>query len=556
MILAEFEKLVQTPADVERLNEAILELAVHGRLNTQDPADEPAVELLQRIRAEKARREAAGELRKSEPLARVTAEEMPFALPDGWVWTRLGDIAETEMGQSPPGNSYNESGEGVPLINGPVEFSSGPFGETVKTKFTTAPTKMCKKGALLVCVRGSTTGRTNIAGFDACIGRGVAALRAYIFQDYLNRFVLAMRQMIYSRGKGSTFPNISQEQLRAIPFPLPPLAEQKRIVARVDSLLARTASLKESLAAAQAERETLAAASLHRWETGADAAQSAAAWALIRENFAAMIDTPQSVAALKQTILQLAVQGKLVAQDAADGPASALLSRIRAEKARREAAGELRKSEPLPKVKAEEMPFPLPAGWVWAKLGDAVIELQTGPFGSTLHKADYVTNGIPIVNPVNIQDGQIRVLEEMTVDARTRDRLQRYVLGRGDIVMGRRGEMGRCAAITEREAGWLCGSGSFAIKNSAEIDPEYLVRVIRSPSARQYLAGDSVGATMNNLNHRVLANLILGLPPLAEQQRIVAQVDALFALCDGLATGLADGEALRARWVAAALAGV
>jgi type I restriction enzyme S subunit len=112
------------------------------------------------------------------------------------------------MGQSPDGDSYNTTGVGVPLINGPVEFSKDSFGKTIRSKFTTQPTKFCKEGDLILCVRGSTTGRMNIAGFDACVGRGVAAIRAKHYQPWINHFISSKRDEIHDKGTGATFPNV------------------------------------------------------------------------------------------------------------------------------------------------------------------------------------------------------------------------------------------------------------------------------------------------------------------------------------------------------------
>ncbi len=163
---------------------------------------------------------------------------MGDAVRDGWVVRPLGQIGEILMGQSPPGSSYNTAGKGVPLINGPVEFGPTPFSKTTRTKFTTEPTKMCSAGDLILCVRGSTTGRMNIAGFDSCVGRGVAAIRAGENQDWVNLFVYANRDEIYRLGSGATFPNVSGATLSQIKVPLPPLPEQKRIVAILDEAFA------------------------------------------------------------------------------------------------------------------------------------------------------------------------------------------------------------------------------------------------------------------------------------------------------------------------------
>ncbi|MCS0541173.1 restriction endonuclease subunit S [Aeromonas veronii] len=166
----------------------------------------------------------------------------------GWKLEKLGDVCDIIMGQSPDGKSYNSVGQGIPLINGPVEFSNGSFGETVRSKFTTQPTKLCKEGDLILCVRGSTTGRMNIAGFDACIGRGVAAIRSKQFQPWINYFVSSKRDEIHGKGTGATFPNVSGTMLANFELLMPPLPEQQRIVAILDEAF-------EAIAAARANAE-------------------------------------------------------------------------------------------------------------------------------------------------------------------------------------------------------------------------------------------------------------------------------------------------------------
>ena len=169
-------------------------------------------------------------------------------MKNGWQTKRLSDVCEIIMGTSPPGETYNTTGQGIPLINGPVEFSRGSFGKTVRTKVTTAPNKLCKENDLILCVRGSTTGKMNIAGFDACIGRGVAAIRAKENQSWINHFISSKTEDIYRLGTGATFPNISTAALAGLTLLMPPLAEQRRIVGILDEAF-------EGLATAKANAE-------------------------------------------------------------------------------------------------------------------------------------------------------------------------------------------------------------------------------------------------------------------------------------------------------------
>jgi type I restriction enzyme S subunit len=162
----------------------------------------------------------------------------------GWETRKLAEVCDIVMGTSPPGDTYNSSGEGVPLINGPVEFSPGSFGRTIRSKFTTAPNKLCKENDLILCVRGSTTGKMNIAAFDACIGRGVAAIRAKQYQPWINHFISSKTEEIYALGTGATFPNISTAALANLPINVPPLAEQQRIVGILDEAFEGIATAK------------------------------------------------------------------------------------------------------------------------------------------------------------------------------------------------------------------------------------------------------------------------------------------------------------------------
>lgn len=163
-----------------------------------------------------------------------------------WVEKKLGEVCKIIMGQSPKGSSYNKEGKGVPLINGPVEFGEDPFSKTIKSKFTTEPTKMCKEGDLILCVRGSTTGRINIAGFDACIGRGVAAIRFAENQKWLNFFIRGKRDEIYNLGSGATFPNVSSPILSNIEFPIPTSEVQNKYIELMEDLSKKTETLKSN----------------------------------------------------------------------------------------------------------------------------------------------------------------------------------------------------------------------------------------------------------------------------------------------------------------------
>jgi type I restriction enzyme S subunit len=169
-------------------------------------------------------------------------------------------------------------------------------------------------------------------------------------------------------------------------------------------------------------------------------------------------------------------------------------------------------------------------GWEEKSLGKVVDNIMTGPFGSMLHKSDYIENGIPVVNPQNIVNGQIISIQKTMVNTATFNRLEKYSLKKGDIVVARRGEMGRCAIVKNDNVGWICGTGSFIIRvNDKKANSEFLNIILSSSEVKKQLEKTSIGATMSNLNQSILSELVFNVPPLQEQQVIVQKLDALSA---------------------------
>ena len=398
-----------------------------------------------------------------------------------------------------------------------------------------------------------------ITNIEGCIHDGWLVIRTpgkFLDKLYLHTVLLSDHAKVaFSKAaSGAVVQNLNADKVRLLSVPLPPLDEQHRIVAKVDELMA----LCDQLEAARTDRETtrnrLAAASLARLNTpDPDPAtfQNHTAFAL--ENLTPLTTRPDQLKALRQTILNLAICGKLVEQDSNDEPASELLRKIAAEKARLVRMKKIKARRETKPAISSDVDFTMPAGWSPVRIEQILIEMQTGPFGSSLHQSDYQLGGVPVINPASIQNERIVPISKMAVGPTTLARLASFQLQTDDIIMGRRGEMGRCAVITERERGWLCGTGSLILRASKFIYPRFLSMLIGSPFSRQYLSGTAVGTTMQNLNQTILLNLALGLPPLAEQHRIVAKVDKLMALCDKLEESLTIGAETRRRLFDAAV---
>ncbi|MDD5321510.1 MAG: restriction endonuclease subunit S [Methylococcales bacterium] len=253
-LLQHFDRVSEATDAIVRLRRFILDLAVRGKLVEQDPNDEPAAELLKRIQSE------------NNNVANVATfladNELPFQTPSSWMWVPIGNATYVEMGQSPPSENYNQSRDGLPFFQGKADF--GKRNPTPRY-WCNQPTKLAKKNDILMSVR-APVGPTNVASEECCIGRGLAALRPHkgVDLELLLYWLKAFEPKIAEMGFGTTFVAINKKQLISFPLPLPPLAEQHRIVAKVDELM----ELCDQLHAAQTERELsrdrLVAASLHR----------------------------------------------------------------------------------------------------------------------------------------------------------------------------------------------------------------------------------------------------------------------------------------------------
>jgi type I restriction enzyme S subunit len=235
---------------------------------------------------------------------------------------------------------------------------------------------------------------------------------------------------------------------------------------------------------------------------------------------------------LRSSLLDLAVRGRLGTGDPNNKPCDIGPDLAEAQRA-------LRVGHPRHESQ-------LKTSWITQPLRHLLTNLQTGPFGSSLHRSDYVEGGTPVINPASIVGRRIVPSLKMAVGTETVERLASFKLRRGDIVLARRGEMGRCAVVTSVEDGWLCGTGSLILRFPPTISADFMA-LISSPGVRTYLGGSAVGATMQNLNQLILLNLQVGLPPLAEQHRIVAKVDQLMALCDELEAAQTERESRRDR---------
>jgi len=536
---------------IKKLRELILELAIRGLVVPQDDSDEPAAKLINKIAIEKAKLIKDGKIKKGKKIP-DSEEELPFDIPNSWTWTQLVEISEIGPRNTLP-DDLNVGFVPMPLIStsydGTHDQEIKTWSEIKKgyTHFANGDIAIAK---ITPCFENSKA--AIFGNLENGHGAGTTELHvARLIGEFVNsRFLLLYLKapMFLEKGKPKMTGSAGQKRIPAKyfagnPLPLPPLAEQHRIVAKVDELMALCDQLEQQQEDSVRTHSTLVQTLLGALTATSERGQFAQAWQRITSHFDILFITESSIDQLKQTILQLAVMGKLVEQDLNDETTATLLKKIAAEKKQLIKEKKIRKQKPLPPVVEGEKPFEVPEGWAVARFYEICQEVSTGPFGSMIHKNDYIVGGVPLINPSHMINGKIIAEEKVSVNSEKASELNSYAIHEGDIVMARRGEMGRCAIVTKDEDGWLCGTGSFVLRFNSDISINYMLILFKSEKVVSYLRGESVGMTMTNLNHGILNKMPVILPPAAEQKQIVDKVGRLMTLCDLLKARLQTAQA-------------
>lgn len=539
---------------VKKLRELILELAVRGKLVPQEASDEPASELLKRIEAEKARLIKEGKIKAQKPLAAIGDDEKPFELPRGWEWVRLDDVGTTNIGltYSPKDISDN----GIPVLRSSnVQQGKIDLSDLVRVDTSVKDNLFVENGDLLICARN---GSKSLVGKTAMIrnlnekmtfGAFMAIYRSQ-FNSYIEVFLNSpIFRNLLENVSTTTINQITQANLKSTLVTLPPLAEQHRIVAKVDELMTLCDQLENQHSNAIVAHEKLVSYLLNTLTQSQDAAEFNESWQRIAANFDILFSTETSIDTLKQTVLQLAVMGKLVPQDVNDEPASELLKRIQAEKAKLNAEGKIKKDKPLAAIGDDEKPFELPKGWEWARLDYLSIKSEAG--------------WSPQCNGHPRSDGKWGVLKVSAVswgkynpdeNKELPDALTprpEYEVKSGDFLISRANTaelVAKAVVVPSDTPKQLMMSDKIIRFNfSSLISLDFIQLVNDSNQSRAYYAAVAGGtsSSMKNVSREQIRNLVFALPSTGEQHRIVAKVDELMAICDQLKTRITNANQLQ-----------
>jgi len=523
-----------SPYGIQKLRELILELAVRGRLVPQDPNDEPASVLLEKIAEEKARLVKEGKIKKPKKLPEITDEEKPHELPEGWEWVRLGEITKIQTGTLDAN-------------------ASSPDGEY--------PFFTCAREPLRIDGYRYDTEAVLLAGngnFDVNYYKGKfeAYQRTYIIEavnagllsvHYLYRYVLRYAEKLREQAIGGVIKYIKIGFLTEALFPVPPLAEQHRIVAKVDELMALCDRLEQEQTDSREAHQTLVETLLRVLTDAPDAEAAQQAWQRIAQHFDHLFTTETAIDLLKQTILQLAVMGKLVPQDPNDERASVLLENIAKEKARLVKEGRIKKQRNLPEITDEEKPFYLPNGWEWIRFGDLALHSEAGWSPKCLaHPRE--GNGWGVLKVSAVTWGRFRPEENKALPRNLKPRAE-FEVQPGDFLISRANtaELVAKAVVVPRGAPTRLIMSDKIIRFvfPPELDYGFLALVNGSPFARRYylrVAGGT-SSSMKNVSREQIRRLVVALPPVAEQRRIVSRVEEFISLCNVLKTHIRQRNA-------------
>ncbi|EMA2413745.1 restriction endonuclease subunit S [Vibrio vulnificus] len=523
---------------VKKLRELILELAVQGKLVPQDPNDEPASVLLKRIAQEKAQLVKEKKLKKPKKLPNISDEEKPFDLPNGWSWIRLNEYGEWGSGSTPKRSNSGYYDGGIPWFkSGELKADYISESEETITELALSETSVRYNnvGDVLVAMYGATIGKTAILSVRATTNQAVCACTPFtgLSNTYLLTLLKAYKARLIGMGAGGAQPNISREKIINTVIALPSTAEQHRIVAKVDELMTLCDQLEQQTAASIEAHQVLVTTLLETLTNSADANELMQNWARISEHFDTLFTTEESIDQLKQTILQLAVMGKLVPQDPNDEPASELLKRIAEEKAQLVKEKKIKKQKVLPPISDDEKPFELPNGWEWCRLGE-VINLVSGQH---LKPSEYTenseANSVPYITGPAEFGSIFPTYSKYTLEKRALAQAGHILITCKGAGLGKLNRAKQTMAISRQ---------LMAIE-PVFLDSDFLYNVL--DCQYNYFQSKGVGIAIPGISRDDVTHMGVSLPPLNEQKRILVKLSELMNVCDLLKSRLIKSKNLQ-----------
>ena len=468
----------------DKLRKSVLQSAIQGKLTEQLATDDKVEDLLQAIKEEKELLIKEKKIKKQKPLPEITEDEIPFAIPENWKWVRLGEVIELISGRDLVKDKYNNNCEGIPYITGASNFNNNNL---IIDRWTNEATSIAIKNDILLTCKGTIGEIAVLKENKVHIARQIMSIRLLQGNiEYIKWYIISQIDKLKSMGK-SIIPGISREMILNYLIPLPPLAEQKRIVEKLDNVLANIDELK-------ANEEKLS---------------------ILQKNF------PDK---LKKSILQSAIQGKLTEQLATDDNVEDLLQAIKEEKERLIKEKKIKKQKPLPEITEDEIPFAIPENWKWIRLGEIVSILGDGLHGTPIYDESgeyYFINGNNLLEEKIIIKSTTKKVSQIEYEKYKKN------LNKDTMLVSINGTIGNVAFYDNEKV--MLGKSVCYFNLLKNVNKKYLKYIFYSVYFIKYVNKMATGSTIKNLSLKAMNLFIIPLPPLAEQKRIVEKLDKLLA---------------------------
>ena len=534
-----FDLAFAAPDSVQKLRELILTLAMQGKLVPQDPKDQPASELLKEIEAEKQRLVEKGTFRDREDLEPSEIVKN-FIIPKNWERCTIQNLGFVLGGKRlPNGHNYSEfptayryltvtNMKNKTIINKEIKYiKPETYAEISKYVIT--------KNDLYITIAGTIGAVGSVP--ESCDGMNLTENAAKLvfskcdktFLVYLLNSKVVQDQFAALTNKMAQ-PKLSLRSILSTLIPLPPLVEQRRIVTKIDRLMARCDELEKLRGDRNQKRITIHTAALNRLLTAKESSDFSTAWRFITQHFGELYSVKENVAELRKAILQLAVMGKLVPQDPKDEPASELLKAIAAEKQQLVKEGKIKQPKPLPDIKPEEMPYELPKGWQWSNIQNISLKVTDGEH-ATPQRSE---SGYYLLSARNVTNEGIKLDNVDYVPQHEYERIRKRCDPEiGDILISCSGSVGRIAIVDAND--YVMVRSAALIKHEHNfLMSSFLAYALKSPMVQFQIVEKSRTTAQSNLFLGKINEILIPIPPLVEQRRIVAKIDQLMALCDHL----------------------
>ncbi len=546
-LLDRFDLLMDTPESVPKLRRFILQLAVRGRLSDRRASDEPAETLVERMEAEKERLDTAGEYKYQKTMPPIEKDDIPFSfsVPKGWTWVRLGNLGKVYGGGTPKKSNSAYWGGEIPWVS-PKDMN-GAVIQSTEDKITQkgleeSSAKLVPPGSLLIVGRSGILERklpVAVTAVECTANQDLKVLTPFVsgMARYIRLILKGFEPHILDElvKTGTTVRSLKYTEFQLHSYPLPPIDEQQRIVETVDGLMDECDALEEQQEREHALQVQVGTAATEALQSADDAESLRPAWERVRGHFDTVTATPEGVNALRQTILQLAVQGRLTERDPDDTPADVLLEEIQQEKQRLYDAGEIRKPRQAEAV--EEPPFRVPDKWEWVRTDD----VARHRLGKMLDKEKNEGEYYPYLRNLNVQwlKFDLSDIKDMRFQD---DELKKYNVKKGDILVCEGGEPGRAAIWRGGVKNIKFQKALHRVRTYTGVEPKYFVHQLLRTSLTGELDKYFTGSTIDHFTGQSLSTFAFPLPPPGEQRRLVETVDRLMSFCDDLAESLSDSN--------------